>query len=122
MGQRYKQWLFDGVKWTCVGVAAPVILPWQANFAPDFDSYINATMILQGNIRVLPPTGGDVGQFGLIRFTQDGNGSRLWTIDPTYRWPMALVPTLQTTPWTTDLFYYYIDNGGAIRVNLTPAT
>ena len=91
-----------------------------ATITPDFDTYQNFSVTLEGNRILANPSSTLVpGQAGVIFITQDGTGSRTLAYG-TY-WDFAGgggAPTLSTTAGAVDALYYYVRTTTSIFAKL----
>ncbi len=70
---------------------------------------------LGGNRTLAEPTNHNFGQKGVIRFIQDGTGSRTVTFNAAYKFPGGTAPTLTTTASAVDRVYYHCIASGRIE-------
>ena len=76
--------------------------------ALDFDSYQNHFLTLNGNITLSNPTTENVGQAGVIAFTQDGSGNRTLSLGTDWETVQGGGYTLSTAAGSTDIIPYYV--------------
>jgi hypothetical protein len=88
---------------------AETIITFSATPTFDFSTFINAVMIMTGNITSTTFTNIKAGQAGSIRFQQDGSGSRTLpaTLNANFKFAGGLQPVLSTTPGAIDFIFYH---------------
>ena len=74
----------------------------------DFDSYQNHFLTLNGNIVLANPSTENVGQAGVIAFTQDGTGNRTLSLGTDWETVQGGGYTLSTAAGSTDIIPYYV--------------
>ena len=74
----------------------------------DFDTYQNHFLTLNGNITLSNPTTENVGQAGVIAFTQDGSGNRTLSLGTDWETVQGGGYTLSTAAGSTDIIPYYV--------------
>jgi hypothetical protein len=100
-----------------------VAVTYGATTAFDFATFINASVTLTGNITTVTFSNVKAGQAGLIRFIQDGTGSRTipTTINSTLKCAGGCAYTLSTAANAVDVIPYmctsatYCIGGGILR-------
>jgi hypothetical protein len=85
-----------------------VVLSYTANTVVDFSTFINASLTLTGNVSTFVFSNMKAGQAGLIRFIQDGTGSRTipTTINSNLKCPGGCNYVLTTTANAVDVLAY----------------
>lgn len=91
--------------------ANEVIVTYTSSWTPDMSTFINALMILTGNLTLNNPTNVKPGQSGCIRFAQDASGSRVMTSWGTsWAFQNSVEPGLTATANANDCLFYYVVN------------
>ena len=86
----------------------------SGNVTLDFATFQNHVLTLTGNVTLVNPTTGAVGQTGVIVFIQDGTGSRTVSLGTDYETAGAAGITLSTAASTTDVVPYIVAASGRI--------
>lgn len=85
----------------------------------NFSNFLNTALTMTGNITTMTCSNAKSGQAGLIKFAQDGTGSRLATNWCTqFKWAGALSGTLSTTANAVDILAYTCTASGYCAVSL----
>lgn len=72
----------------------------------DFSTFINAYILLTGNITTMTFSNVIAGKSGMIEIQQDGGGSRTTVWNSILKWPGGLAPSLSTSPNAVDILFY----------------
>jgi hypothetical protein len=95
-----------------------VALTDGATITPDFALANNFSVTLGGSRTLANPTNLTAGQFGVIKITQDGTGSRTLAYGSNWDFAGGTAPTLTTTANAVDILAYYVDSGSNITARL----
>ena len=89
----------------------------------DFNTFLNATTTLTGNVTALTCSNIKASQSGVIKITQDGTGSRTMVAGwcSQFRWAGGVRGTLSTTASATDSLYYQCVSSTVCDVSLSKA-
>lgn len=123
VGQIYQNWQWDGTKWVAYAPAASgtaaVQLTYAASMQIDFSKFINAYIVLTGNLTLLAPQNLSPGQCGVIDLIQDNSGGRqLLSADPAWIWQNNGGPfPLAQNQNSMDSLLYLVDANGKLHVN-----
>lgn len=88
-----------------------------SSIAVDMSTFINAYVTLGGNRTLANPTNAKPGQSGLIRFIQDGTGSRTLTLASNWKTANGNGITLSTGANDVDYGFYHVVSASVIVIS-----
>lgn len=91
--------------------ADEVALTDGATITVDLDTFVNASVTLEGNRTLGQPTNGKIGQSGYIRIQQDATGSRTLSFHADWKFAGGSAPSLTTTANAVDILFYQVVSG-----------
>lgn len=83
-----------------------VTVTYGATTTFDFDTFINSTVTLTGNITTMTCSNVKAGKAGTIRFVQDGAGSHTTVWCSAFKWAGGTSPSLSTAASSVDVLNY----------------
>jgi uncharacterized protein YdeI (BOF family) len=85
---------------------AEVSVPFATSINFDMSTFINAVVVLSGNITSMTVSNVMIGKSGTIRFFVDSAGGHTVAFSGAFKFSGGLVPTVTTTPNSNDILFY----------------
>jgi len=90
------------------------LTPAQMAAGPDFDTFFNGTVVLNGNLTIGAPVNAKPGKSGTIAIAQDATGGRQVAWNAAYRLPAGFA--IQATANGLTMVPYQVGAGGVVRI------